>query len=136
MTEVNLTRTIRADRERVWRAWTDGTELARWFWPPSFASEVQVDARPGGTWRIASVAAGMAVSGAFIAVDPHKRLVYTWRWDGEEHETLVTLALADAPGGGTQLSLKHERFDGEQSATDHEQGWNDCLDRLPSYLEV
>jgi len=136
MTELNLTRVLRAGRERVWRAWTDGAELAAWFWPASFATEAQVDARVGGSWRVASEAAGMAASGQFVDVEPHSRLVYTWRWDGDEHETLVTLTLADAPDGGTVLTLTHERFESEQSAADHEQGWNDCLDRLPAFIVV
>jgi uncharacterized protein YndB with AHSA1/START domain len=136
MTELNLTRVLRAGRERVWRAWTDGAELAAWFWPASFATEAQVDARVGGSWRVASEAAGMAASGQFVDVEPHSRLVYTWRWDGEEHETLVTLTLADAPDGGTVLTLTHERFESEQSAADHEQGWSDCLDRLPTFIVV
>lgn len=134
MTELNLTRILRADRERVWRAWTNGAELASWFWPPSFETEVALDLRVGGSWRIASTVAGMAVSGTFVAVAPHSRLVYTWRWDGEDAETLVTVTFADAAGGGTALSVRHERFDDVPSASDHEQGWNDCLDRLPEHF--
>lgn len=134
MTELNITRTLHAAPERVWRAWTSEAELAAWFWPASFDAQVSVDVRPGGRWRIASVQAGMAIAGEFVAVEPLERLVYTWRWDGEHDETLVTVTFVDTPDGGTTLTVRHERFDTDKSASDHEQGWNDCLDRLPAAL--
>jgi uncharacterized protein YndB with AHSA1/START domain len=31
------------------------------------------------------------VSGWFLEVEPPGRLFYTWRWDGEERETVVTV---------------------------------------------
>jgi uncharacterized protein YndB with AHSA1/START domain len=60
--------------------------------------------------------------------------VQTWLWDGEHDETLVTITLGLTTGGGTDLTIVHERFATEHDATQHLQGWNDCLDRLPSHL--
>jgi uncharacterized protein YndB with AHSA1/START domain len=75
----------------------------------------------------------MAVSGEYVAVDPPHRLVFTWVWDGEGDETLVTVDLA-ATADGTDLSLRHERFADDATAKSHAQGWDDCLDRLPGWL--
>ena len=122
-------RMIPASRDRVWKALTT-EQLADWFWPPRFATTVQLDLRVGGAYRIDGPGAGVAVSGVFVAVDEPERLVQTWRWDGEDAETLVTFTLAEAPDGATALTIVHENFADEQSCADHTQGWNDCLDRL------
>jgi uncharacterized protein YndB with AHSA1/START domain len=74
--------------------------------------------------------AGIGVSGEFAAVEPPSRLVFTWRWDADETETLVTVTFADSEDGGTILTVVHERFDTAEEAADHEQGWSDCLERL------
>ncbi|ACQ79317.1 Activator of Hsp90 ATPase 1 family protein [Beutenbergia cavernae DSM 12333] len=128
-TTVRLTRHVAAAPARVWRAWTDADELAAWFWPPSFGTTARVDLRVGGTYRVESTARGMAVSGDVVALEEPHRLVLTWRWDGEDDETLVTVTFA-AADGGTDVVVLHERFTSEEDAANHAQGWNDCLDRL------
>jgi len=47
---LQVKRTFQASRERVFRAWTDAKELARWFAPPSDYSTVvpELDLRVGG----------------------------------------------------------------------------------------
>jgi uncharacterized protein YndB with AHSA1/START domain len=124
-----IERTIPASRERVWTALTSD-ELAAWFWPQRFETTVQLDLRVGGAYRIDGPGAGMAVSGVFVAVEAPERLVQTWRWDGEDAETLVTITLAETSDGSTALRIVHENFADEQSCSAHVQGWNDCLDRL------
>ena len=126
---VTIERIIPASRERVWKALTS-EELAGWFWPPRFGTTAQLDVRIGGAYRIDARGAGMAVSGVFVAVEEPERLVQTWRWDGEDAETLVTFTLAETSEGTTALTIVHENFADEQSCTLHTQGWNDCLDRL------
>jgi uncharacterized protein YndB with AHSA1/START domain len=124
-----IERIIPASRDRVWKALTT-EQLVGWFWPPRLATTVELDLRVGGAYRIDGPGAGMAVSGVFVAVDEPERLVQTWRWDGEDAETLVTFTLAETSGGATALTIVHENFADEQSRADHTQGWNDCLDRL------
>ncbi|MFF1879633.1 SRPBCC domain-containing protein [Leifsonia sp. NPDC058230] len=134
MTSIEITRTLPAGRERVWRAFTDPAEFVSWFWPARFESTGDVDARVGGAWRLVSDVTGMGLSGVFAAVEPPERLVFTWRWDGDQEETLVTLTLAPGAGGGTELTVLHERFATAEDAESHGQGWADCLDRLPSVV--
>lgn len=64
---------------------------------------------------------------------PHQ-LVFTWRWEAEEDETLVTLQLMPS-GAGTELVLTHQRFADEAGRDDHAKGWSDFLDRLPGWLQ-
>jgi uncharacterized protein YndB with AHSA1/START domain len=133
MTELTINRTLAVPAERVWRALTDPAALAAWFWPRRFATTTEVDLRVGGRYRIDGTAAGMAVSGEYVTVEPPNKLVFTWRWDGEPGETLVTIELTPV-ATGTELALRHERFGDDETRDNHAQGWHDCLDRLPAHL--
>jgi uncharacterized protein YndB with AHSA1/START domain len=133
MTELTMSRTVAVPAERVWRALTDPAALAAWFWPRRFDPTAEVDLRVGGRYRIDGPAVGMAVSGEYVTVEPPHKLVFTWRWDGEAEETLVTIELTPV-AAGTELALRHERFGDDASRDNHSQGWHDCLDRLPDYL--
>ncbi|HEY1488758.1 MAG TPA: SRPBCC family protein, partial [Micromonosporaceae bacterium] len=107
--------------------------LMAWFWPGSFDTQVTADVRVGGAYRISSTAADMAVSGHYRELAPPTRLVMTWRWDGDDRESLVTIELS-AVGDGTELRLQHRQLVDDHDRDQHEQGWNDCLDRLMSHL--
>jgi uncharacterized protein YndB with AHSA1/START domain len=132
MTSLELTRTLPAPPERVWHALTDARALAGWFWP-QLDNTVEIDLRPGGTYRITGPKAGIAVAGEYLAVDPPRRLVFTWWWDGEPEQSHVTVELRASPDG-TVLTLVHDRFREESTRDQHAQGWHDCLDRLPDWL--
>lgn len=50
---VTLTRVLDADRDAVWRAWTDPAAAARWWHPAGYttdAASVRVDPRVGGEY--------------------------------------------------------------------------------------
>jgi uncharacterized protein YndB with AHSA1/START domain len=50
--ELVLTRVFAAPRELVFRAWTEGEHLSRWFGPKGFTTTThEVDVRVGGRWR-------------------------------------------------------------------------------------
>jgi len=134
MSTLQISRVLPAPPDRVWRAFTDPVALATWFWPERFATTAETDVRVGGRYRIDGPGADMAVSGEYVAVEPPSRLVFTWRWDGEAEETLVTLVLTPA-GTGTELAVTHERFGDDAGRDNHAKGWSDCLDRLPAWLE-
>lgn len=134
MTSLSISRTLPAPPQAVWRAFTEPAALAEWFWPAaSFGTTAELDVRPGGRLRISAPRRGIAVSGSYVDVSPPQRLVFTWRWDGEPAETLVTLTLR-ATDGGCELLLVHERFGDEDARDANALGWSDCLDRLPDWL--
>lgn len=133
MADLTIERDYGADPERVWSALTGSRELAEWFWPPRLATEVDADTRVGGGYRIASEVGGMAVAGVYRAVDPPEHLSCTWRWDGEDEETVVTVDLRPTPEG-THLRLVNAGFSDTQTRDEHADGWQDCLERLPAHL--
>jgi uncharacterized protein YndB with AHSA1/START domain len=130
---LEVRRTLAAPVDAVWRALTEPVALAAWFWPDRFDTTVEVDLRVGGRYRIDGPGAGMAVTGEYVAVDEPARLVFTWRWDGEPEETLVTCTLRPV-AGATELVILHERFADDAVRDSHAQGWADCLGRLPAWL--
>jgi uncharacterized protein YndB with AHSA1/START domain len=50
--ELVLSRVFAAPRELVFRAWTEGEHLSRWFGPSGFTTTThEIDIRVGGLWR-------------------------------------------------------------------------------------
>ena len=129
MSSLRIDRTLPAPTVRVWRALTDGAELSAWFWPPRLQARAGIDAVPGGALRIRSEVADLGISGTVTAVEEERSLSSTWRWDGEESETRVTIELAPE-AGGTRVTVRHDGFADDQAAAEHVTGWTDCLDRL------
>ena len=137
---LNLRRIFKAERKKVFRAWTDPEELKKWWGPEGYATpSAEVDLRVGGKYRL-----GMRklpdgeifyLSGIYREVRPPERLVYTWSWEAQpEHgETLVTVEFREV-GDSTEVVLTHERFPTEKTRDDHNRGWSGCLDRLAKLL--
>ena len=91
----------------------------------------RVDLRAGGDYRW-TIIPGHAVAGTFTEVDPGRRVVFTWGWEGSPDlppgtsTVVVTLEPAE---GGTMVHLTHEGLSAEQEAS-HAAGWTHYLDRL------
>ena len=48
-TELRITRTIDTPRARIWNAWTDPEQVAKWWGPNGFTNTVhEMNVRPGG----------------------------------------------------------------------------------------
>lgn len=121
--------------EQVFRAWTDPEEMRGWFAPdPSMSVEADVDLRVGGRYRLRM--GTHIVSGTYVAVERPRRLVFSWRWEGDEDvgEMLVTVEMEAGTDGGTALRLRHERLPDEDQRDNHAQGWHACLARLEEHL--
>jgi len=134
--KLEITRVIRADRERVFRAWTTAEDMIKWSCPEG-ASVVDVasDPRPGGAYHITMKIddeTTMTARGHYREVKAPERVVYTWDWDDEEHavgETVVTVTFRDL-GDATEVVLVHDLFPAAEAREGHAEGWKSCLDRL------
>ena len=111
--------------------------LREWWCPPGWiAGEIEIDLRPGGTYRIEMRRIGgderVAVRGEFLEVTPPRRLVYTWIWEGafaEMAPTLVTVEIDGSPDE-TLLTLRHENFVDPGTRHQHRTGWIAACNRL------
>jgi uncharacterized protein YndB with AHSA1/START domain len=80
--DLRIDRVIRAPRTRVWTAWTDPAQLARWWLPaPTQCRVERLEVQPGGGFVTSmsddGVAFGPHVDACFVVVEPGARLVFT-----------------------------------------------------------
>lgn len=137
---LTLKRHFNAPRETVFAAWTDPQKLSRWFGPARVTVlEAEIAAFAGGSYRIVMLddeGGRHEVGGTYREVVPPERLVFTWAWKSTpERESIVTLRLAEAPGG-TLLTLVHEQFADEATRGRHEHGWTGSLEKLDAFLSA
>jgi uncharacterized protein YndB with AHSA1/START domain len=86
--DLSLQRVIRAPRETVWRAWTDPSQLARWWIPAPMQLRVdRLEPRPGGAFVSRMSDDGDAfvphMDAVFIVVEDRERIVFTNAIDSE-----------------------------------------------------
>ena len=144
-TAVRLERTIPATPHQVYRAWLEPELLRRWMAPGGLEMiRAEVDERPGGHYRIWHADAGTEAGGfdcEILELTPGERLVFRWGFVGPDcaagpcYDSLLTVTLRAAPGGGTVLTLVHERLDAlaaamPQVAANVGPGWESALDKL------
>lgn len=138
-------RTLSAPPHTVYRAWLDPRILQRWLAPGALeCAHAEVDERVGGRYRIWQTQSGDPIGGfdaELLELVPDERIVLRWGFVGPDRDagpvfdSLLTITLHEAPGGGTRLVLVHERLDelaaampdvAKQIAT----GWDAVLDQL------
>jgi uncharacterized protein YndB with AHSA1/START domain len=130
---LRLRRRLEASPERVFQALTDPARMRLWWGPEgASATEVEVDLRPGGAFRIVIEGPDRArhvVGGVYREIDPPRRIVHSWCWEGSPEESTVTLAI-EPDGTGAVLVVTHERLPHRESRNAHEAGWTSCLGKL------
>jgi len=140
--ELSIRRSFDAPRALVFKVWTDGEHLKRWCCPKGFTIPFsEGDIRPGGAYRScmrSPEGEDFWLHGVYQEIVPDERISFTHAWENEDgskqHETLVTITLADTDAGGTRLTLHQSFFPSEASRDGHESGWNETLDSLEEHL--
>lgn len=131
-------RTIRATPERLFAAWTTPAQLQQW-WGPEGVECVgpAVDLRVGGAYRIGNRLPDgtvLWIGGVFEAIEPPRRLTYTWHIEGSPGgEERVTVRF-EPQGVVTDVVVTHERIADEAARKQHQAGWVGCLDGLAAYV--
>jgi uncharacterized protein YndB with AHSA1/START domain len=137
-TSLVVSRIYPASQERVFKAWTDANQLGQWFAPSDdYTTQATVDLRVGHEYRIAITHKGgnvHAVVGTYHLIDPPRKLVYTWRWEGAPADTLVTIEFTPK-GDSTEVTITHDRFADLETRNKHNEGWTGCLERLGRKLD-
>jgi uncharacterized protein YndB with AHSA1/START domain len=125
---VAVTREVRIEArpETVFRFLTEPELLMRW-------KGVEASCTPelGGVFRV-NVTGTAVVVGEFVEVDPPRRVVFTWGWEGDPAvppgSTTVEVVLR-ADGESTLVTLTHRDLPpGAEGA--HVEGWEHYLPRL------
>lgn len=125
---MTFTKTVQLpiDLDEAFALVTQPERLRRWQ-----TVSAQVDLRADGAYRW-TVTPGHLAAGTFREVEPGKRVVFGWGWEGSADlapdASTVTITL-EPSNGGTRLTLTHEGLNEAQTAG-HAEGWNHFLERL------
>jgi uncharacterized protein YndB with AHSA1/START domain len=117
---IEITQRIEAPPEIVFSYLTDSARFIQWM-----GVGAELDARPGGRYRIDVDGQHVAI-GQYREVEPPRRLVMTWGWEG--HPTVppgsTTVEITLTPEkGATVLRLRHLGLPDESERRTHSQGW-------------
>jgi uncharacterized protein YndB with AHSA1/START domain len=141
---VKVTRSIPAPPDRVYRAWLEPEMLRRWMTPGLEVTDVEVDARVGGHFRVWQGQAGETTGGfeaEILELVPGERIVFKWGMvgpnllDGPVYDSRLTVTFRETGRGATDLTLVHERLETlyaamPEIAEQFEAGWILVLDKL------
>jgi uncharacterized protein YndB with AHSA1/START domain len=118
---------IAASADVVYRLLTTVDGLKRWI-----AADAAVEPEPGGELRWTHEN-GATMIGRFVELDPPRRLVFTYGWEGDlmglpPEASTVEIHLQERPGG-TLLRLSHRGIPPDV-VEEHRRGWIHFLGRL------
>lgn len=138
---VKLHRVVRADPERVFRAFLDADAMAKWLPPNGFTGKVHhLDAKVGGTYKMSftnfTTGKSHSFGGEFLELVPNERLRYTDKFDdpglpGVMH-TSVSLRKTSV---GTELSIVQEGLPDAIPVEACYLGWQESLRHLSDLVE-
>jgi uncharacterized protein YndB with AHSA1/START domain len=144
---LQLSRTIKAERRRVFEAWTRPELMSQWFAPGEMTvTSASADLRVGGSYKIdindpsavgddGKLGRKGGTEGIYRKIVPNELLSFTWQGNcGRNEETVVTVAFKDVEEG-TEVTITHEHFQTAESMNRHQKGWDGCLANLVRFAE-
>jgi uncharacterized protein YndB with AHSA1/START domain len=151
MSTTRITQHINAPRSAVYHALIDARSVQQWMVPDGMTSVVHVfEPREGGAYRISltydstdhagkSSAHTDTHGGRFVKLTPDREVVQTTAFETDDPsmqgEMRMTFTLADANGGGTELTGLHENVPAGVRPEDNEDGWRMSLAKLAKLVE-
>lgn len=133
---VELSVTIAASRETVFRFLTEPERFARWMGGGATGQPVPgttIDAHPGGA-MVVTYPGGAKALGEVVEIDPPNRMVFTWGYEGGANgmppgSCTITMTLKQV-ADGTLVTLRHEGISTEEAREGHRTGWRFYLSVL------
>lgn len=114
----------------VWAVWTRPELIRSWFGSSHGfrAHDIAVDLRPGGNWSLRNVNGPITehVSGTYHEVEPTRRLVYSYHFEGTDFFSTVSIDLTPE-ADGTRLHFLQTGFPDAQARIEHARGWPHAL---------
>ena len=105
---IRVRRFFAAPPDLVYKACTEADYIRRWMGPRHLeTTECEADLRVGGTWRLVHRApdgAEFVFFGEFLELDPPRRRVGTFIWEGAPEAKAVETMELEAVDGGTLVT--------------------------------
>ena len=142
-TDLLISRSIDAPPSAIWQAWSDPLQLAEWWCPKPWTTEVRAfDFRPGGAFHTFMRGPEDGTSdnpGLFLDIVPEQRIVFTstliegWR-PATPWLPMTAVITLEPEGSGTRYTALVMHKDAED-AKQHEtmgfyDGWGTCIEQL------
>jgi uncharacterized protein YndB with AHSA1/START domain len=138
--------------ERLWRAWTDASELEKWYSPvflKVILGSATSEAVLGGRWAIAVDVSDNGFNayfwGTYSAVELHQKLVHDLNYSQDELEFALREPGAEAhrieidftnTGGGTLVRFTQFGEMEQEQADASKEGMESYFDNLESFLSI
>ncbi len=143
MTErtVRLHRVLRSPPERIYRAFTQASAMAKWLPPYGFTCTVhQMDARVGGRFRMSfhHFSSGNAHSfgGEYLELVPHQLIRYTDQFEDANLPGVLEVEVSLKPVScGTELSITQSGIPQLVPLEMCYLGWQESLAQLATLVE-
>ena len=156
---VRVVRTVSATAEEVWRAWTEGDLVRRWWGPSGFTcSRADMDVRIGGTSHVTMQAppeyGGMAFHNGwtYTGLQHPARLEFISTFTDEDgtvldpadagvpgpvpHEVPHVVTIRDLGDGRTEVGVVESGYTDEQVRAMSQAGQEQCIDKMALVLEA
>jgi uncharacterized protein YndB with AHSA1/START domain len=130
---VRMVRRLDAPPDRVFRAWADPEELARWF-PERIEGGLAVGARTMLVWP------DRRVWWDVIEAHPSRTFVFKWPWLPDERLITTVRVTIDPAGYGSRVELVDGPFDLDQGGAidawaEARETWGEALAMLRAHLD-
>ena len=122
---VCATKTIAAPVAEVYKTWSTGPELSKWF-----GAATKAHVKNGGTFENKD-----GDKGTFLRVRENKDLRLTFETRGSSAPTQVDVQFQDKGKGKTGLLVNHTRIQTREEADGLRAAWADALDKLKTTCE-
>jgi uncharacterized protein YndB with AHSA1/START domain len=141
--ELTLIRVINAPRERVFKAWSEPEQVARWFAPqPLTLPKCEMNFRPGGSFSMTMRTPDgqeFPFSGVYSEILPPAKLSWVGEFPNGPKKQILTTVNFEAQGGKTKVTV-HQAFtvltpETEPHTKGAKQGWTATLDQLAAFAE-
>jgi uncharacterized protein YndB with AHSA1/START domain len=125
--------TIKASPEKVFDAWLDPKQLARFMAAGDMTAKIDaIDAKVGGAFRFTMTGTENTFvhEGRYVAIERPRRLIFTWVSEGSDWRlSLVTVTFVPVPDG-VRVELVHEGLPAGTRVDLHRNGWGSILNKL------
>jgi uncharacterized protein YndB with AHSA1/START domain len=135
LTSARVERVLPAPPAEVYDAWLDEAALRAFMCPaPGVASEVSVDPRVGGSFRVVMSFPDREseITGEYLALERPGLLSFTWR-SPDVVNTVVTITFVPHGAGETLMTITHSRLPAELVPS-HSKGWASISEKLGARL--